>query len=155
MTLRRHWKLACSLFAAAIAGAIVGRLLPPFVLDDPFWREFWTGPPAAGLFALGGAGVAYGAAWLGTRASRKTAKRQEWWDRAEWALGLAMSDKDVDRIVGLEALKSLSSEATETEFKLILAVIEAVSGEGPEKTEANGNVDTATPLKDNRAKGGP
>lgn len=82
------------------------------------------------------------------------AKRQEWWDRAEWALGLAMSDKDVDRIVGLEALTSLSGEATETEFELILAVIEAVSGDGVESTVANGHVDTATQVQDNAAKGG-
>ena len=57
-------------------------------------------------------------------------ERQEWWDRAEWALTLARSDKYVDRIIGLEALTALSSEATRTEYRLILAVTEAVSGEG-------------------------
>lgn len=149
MTLGRRWKLVCYLLGAAVAGAIIGRLFPPFVLDDPFWRDFWSGPPVAGIFALGGAGIAYGAALLGAKTSRTAAKRQEWWDRAEWALTLARSDKYVDRIIGLEALTALSSEATRTEYRLILAVTEAVSGEGVESRDPVGDVDTPPRVRDN------
>lgn len=148
------WKFLCTLLAAAVIGASIGRIMPPFVLDHPFWREFWSGPPAAGLFALGGAFIAYWAARLGAKTSRTAAKRQEWWDRAEWALTLARSDEDVDRIIGLEALTALSDEATKTEYALILSVIEAVSGRGVESSVSNEDMDTMLPVQDDSTKGG-
>ncbi len=145
----QRWKLGLCLLGAAAVGSIFGRLMPPFVVDVPFWREFWSGPPVAGLFALAGAGVAYGAARVGAKTSRTAAQRQEWWDRAEWALTLAMSDKDVERIVGLEALTAMTGDATQTEFAMILAVTEAVSGEGVEIAEPDGAVDITPQMPDN------
>lgn len=125
-----RWKwIAVACVVGAAAGAILRGLLPPFVLDDPFWRDFFSGPPTAGLFAVVGAVIAYLAARAGARATRKGAERQEWWDRAEWALNLARSDESVDRIIGLRALGPLSDEATETEFEMILAVTTAVTGD--------------------------
>lgn len=126
-----------------------GRLLPPFVVDLPFWREFWSGPPVAGLFPPAGAGVAYGAARVGAKTSRTAAQRQEWWDPAEWALTLALSDKDAERIVKLEALTAMTDDATQTEFAMILAVTEAVSGQGVEITEPEGAVDITPQMPGN------
>jgi len=110
------------------AGALARGFFPPFVLDEPFWREFWSGPPAAGVFALLGAVVAFGASRVGARTVRRGAERQEWWNRAEWALDLARSDKRVDRIIGLRALDALDTVATEIESAIVLAVTSAATG---------------------------
>lgn len=118
-------------FALAIgvaSGATVRGVLPPFVLDDPFWRSFWSGPPAAGIFALLGAGLAFAAGRVAARTARHSSERQEWWDRAEWAMNLARSDNVSDRFVGLRTLAALKDEATEMELQMIVAVTEAVVG---------------------------
>jgi len=93
-----------------------------------FWREFWTGPPAAGIFALLGAGVAYMAARVAARAARKAALRQEWWDRASWALDLARSDDGASRVIGLRALEALEPDANEAESLMLFAVVDTVTG---------------------------
>ena len=126
-TRKRSWIVTAVI--SAIVGAIVRGFLPPFVLDDPFWRDFLTGPPIAGLFALGGAGVAYLAARVGADISRRGDEREEWWARAEWALNLARSDRHVDRVIGLRALEALRAQATRTEYQMMLSVTEAVTGD--------------------------
>ncbi|APF34910.1 hypothetical protein [Microbacterium paludicola] len=127
-----------------VAGGTVGWFIrnasDPFVLDDLFWRDFWSGPPAAGIFAVVAAGIAYFAARHGARETRRTAERSQWWDRAEWALDLARSDERVDRIIGLRALEEMKEGANETEGKLIVAVTTSVTGDvdvdnGPDPAE--------------------
>ena len=76
---------AVAVVCGALAGVVIG-LVTRGVVDESFVRDFWTGPPAAGIFALIGAGLAYGAATVAARVSRRSAERQEWWDRAKWAL---------------------------------------------------------------------
>lgn len=131
MLFRRSTTLLGGLSAIlGVAAGAVGRgFFPPFVLDDPFWREFWSGPPAAGIFALLGAGVAFSAARVAARTARQGSERQEWWDRAEWAMNLARADNLSDRFVGLRTLAALKEEATEMELQMIVAVIEAVVGD--------------------------
>lgn len=107
---------------AALIGALVRGFLPPFVLDDPFWRDFWSGPPAAGIFALLGAGVAFGAAAITVRTARRNALRDQWWERAEWALTQVMSSDPASVEIGLRALEVLNAEATPTEGDMIAAV---------------------------------
>ena len=139
----REWRrVVLAAIVGAAVGAVVRGLLPPFVVDEGFWRDFLTGPPAAGLFALVGAGVAYAAARVAARTARRGAERQEWWNRAEWALNLARSDKQVDRLIGLRALEALTDEATQTEYALILAVT----------TEVTGDVDTGDATTENEAR---
>ena len=125
-----------------LIGVIVGMLLPPVVLDDPFWRAFWSGPPVAGIFAVIGAAIAYTAAYVAARTSRIGAEREEWWDRAEWALNLARADGRGDRLVGLRALEGLKDQATQSELAMILAVTEAVQGD-------TSNVDNDSDQADN------
>lgn len=120
-TVRAKWVIILA-SGAAVLGALVGRCFPPFVLDSPFWRDFWSGPPAAGLFAVLGAFVAFGAARVAASTAKRAAKREEWWDRAEWALNLAMSDKGSDRDVGLAAIEIVIQEATDTEAEMVNAV---------------------------------
>lgn len=120
-TWRFRW-LALVAVVASFVGALVGRCFSPFVLDSPFWREFWSGPPVAGLFAVAGAFIAFVAAQVAANTARQAAKRDEWWDRAEWALNLAMSDKGSDRDAGLAAIEIVLLEATDTEADMVNAV---------------------------------
>jgi hypothetical protein len=115
---------------AAGVGFGVRSVLPPFVLDDPFWRAFWSGPPVAGLFAVVAAGVAFFPAFWSALIARENAAREQWWKRAEWALGQAGSDKQTDREVANVALVALLKEATEAEGAMIYRTIENLQGEG-------------------------
>lgn len=114
--------------AAGAAGAVLRGLLPPFVVDAPFWRAFLSGPPAAGLFAVLAAGIAFYPAYRSTRIARENAAREQWWNRAEWALGLAASSTDTDRQVANEALLALLEEATDMESRMILGVTGDLQG---------------------------
>lgn len=132
------WRRAIGLLVIAFAlGAIARGFLPPFVLDDPFWRAFWSGPPAAGVFALLGAGVAYLAARVAAAAARRSARRQEWWDRAEWALTHAMAADSRSRDVGLAALEALMEEATTTEGAMINSVTSLILGSETDVVDAS------------------
>jgi hypothetical protein len=99
-------------------------------LDDQLWRAFVTGPPMAGVFAVIAALIALAAAHGSARVARDAAARQEWWDRAEWALGLATSDVHVDRIIGGRALEGLAPDATRSEMAMIIAVQNVVTPPG-------------------------
>lgn len=131
------WRRAIGLVIAAFVVGVISRgFFPPFVLDDPFWRAFWSGPPAAGVFALIGAGVAYLAARVAAATARRSARRQEWWDRAEWALTHAMAKDGRSRDVGLAALEVLIEEATTTEGAMIDSVTSLILGPEPEVVDA-------------------
>ncbi|GAA1883585.1 hypothetical protein GCM10009715_32430 [Paeniglutamicibacter psychrophenolicus] len=116
---RKWWSNFAAGVGGATLGAVFGRLLPPFVLDDPFWRSFWVSPAVGGLAAVAAAGIAFGAAWQTVRASSRGARRQEWWYRAEWALNLAVADEGKARDVGIRVLEVLNKEATETEAQIL------------------------------------
>lgn len=118
---RWGYLLAGAVFGA-VAGAIWRGYQAPFVIDDPFWRDFLTGPPAAGAFALAGAIVAYVAARTAASTAKRSALRNEWWDRTEWALTQVMSDDEDARNVGMAALDVLARQATPTEGDMIDAV---------------------------------
>ena len=136
---KRWWKPLSLVVLGVTIGGIGRGFLPPFELDDPFWRDFWSGPPTAGIFAVIGAGVAFAAALLGARTARRAAERQEWWDRAEWALTLARSDQSADRVIGLSALRALVRDATETEEEMVIAVVSTVTGVMDSKSEVGEN----------------
>lgn len=131
------------LFSAA-AGAILGYVLrgfqPPFVVDDLFWRDVLTGPPIAGVFAVVAAAVAFFPAYRSTAIAHANAVREQWWKRAEWALGLAGSDDLTDREVANDALNALLDEATATEGRMIIRTIQNLQSRAtmdtlPEATE--------------------
>lgn len=120
-----------------LLGAFIRGLRPPFVIDDPLVREFITSPAMAGLFALLGAIVAFAAAMLSSRASRRAAQRQEWWDRAQWALQLATSTDSRDRDLGLRALEVISLDATPNEVAMIDAVTDSLLPAPPPGVDGN------------------
>lgn len=124
-----------ALVVGLVAGVVLSALARGFVLDDPFWRAFLSGPPAAGLFAVIAACVAFFPAFRSTRIARENAAREQWWKRAEWALGMAGSDSEVDREVANDALIALFSEATQTEAAMVWRTISNL--------QDGGDVDTA------------
>lgn len=139
----RWWRAVVVVPFAVLAGVVLRGFLPPFEMDDPFWRDFWSGPPAAGILAVVAALIAFNPARRSSRVAKDSADRQAWWDRAEWALERASSDKRADRLTGFRALRALSGDATKIEFEMIIAVIEAIAPE----------VDAAGAEADNSAKG--
>tara|TARA_Y100001949_G_C15759726_1_gene231627 strand:- start:235 stop:558 length:324 start_codon:yes stop_codon:yes gene_type:complete len=84
----------------------------------------------AGLFAIVAAVIAFYPAYRSTRIARENAAREQWWKRAEWALGQAGSDNQTDREVANDALVALLSDATETEGAMIVRTIENLQGAG-------------------------
>jgi hypothetical protein len=124
---KRYWQISSvNLVLIAglslLTGITVRSLLPPFVVDKGFWFEFLTGPPIGGAFAVVAAVVAYIAATRAASVARRAAERQSWWDRAEWALNLVVSDRSADRDAGLLACEELLADATEIEGGIIVAV---------------------------------
>lgn len=138
---RRGWLLGGVAVGSAILGGLLRGFMPPFVLDEPFWRDFWSGPPAAGLFAVVAAVIAFYPAFRSTLIARENAAREQWWKRAEWALGLAGSDSQTDREVANDALVALLNDATETEGKMIYRTIENL--------QTSGDVDTKNKSAEN------
>lgn len=119
---KAHWLRVVSMVVCGLIGAAVGRLLPPFVLDQEFWRTFWVSPAVGGLAVVLAALIAFGAARQSARVSIRSAQRQEWWYRAEWALNMAVADEGKSRDTGIRVLEVLIEDATETEAQIIAAV---------------------------------
>lgn len=120
---RRYWVHLTVGTSGLLVGGVIGRLLPPFILDDPFWRSFWVSPAVGGMAAVVAAVIAFCAAKQSARASSRGARRQEWWYRAEWALKLAATDEDKPRDTGIRVLEVLLQDATEIDAQIIDAVI--------------------------------
>lgn len=146
--------LAVVAVPAFLLGLAVAKFIPIAGGTD-FWNDFFIGPPAAGLFALAAAGVAFLSARTGTKAVRETAlkntetllenaRRQEWWNRAEWALNLATSDNTSNRAVGIETLRLMLLDAEPQEAAMVKKVIDDVasgvykSSAKPVETSDNG-----------------
>lgn len=108
-------------------GAIGGRLFPPFVLDEGFWRDFVTSAGFGGVAALAAAAIAFGAAWYTSHRSTLNAaadrrqrdiaaeddrlqrevadQRAQWWARFTWATERALDPRH--RNVGLVSMIGL------------------------------------------------
>ncbi|MCS5723420.1 hypothetical protein N1028_18705 [Herbiconiux sp. CPCC 203407] len=121
---RPGWRYTAISVLSISLGFGVRSLLPPFVIDDVLWREMLVGPPLAGVFAVVAATIAFFPAFRSTRITRENAAREQWWKRAEWALGQAGSDSRTGREVANDALVALSEEATRMEFRMIFRTIE-------------------------------
>ncbi|WP_404289204.1 hypothetical protein [Glutamicibacter arilaitensis] len=123
-----------------VVGFVIARVLPPFVLDDLFWRDFLSGPPVTGIFALIAAVVAFAAAKHSAKVARRNAEEQEWWNRAEWALKMAASDNGLQRVAGLTAISVMISGPKQREDALLLEVAVAIEKYSPENdVDATGN----------------
>lgn len=115
-------------------GIIVGRLFPPFVLDEGFWRSFITSAGFGGVMAVIAAAIAYAAARHSAKSARAQAeedrkqrklsdRKEQWWARAEWALNQVVRG---DSEIGYRLLNALgeSEWADEHEADVIAAATE-------------------------------
>lgn len=128
---RRAWTLAVVAVAAVGTGYGLRSAFPPYmivttpvVIDEALWRAAISGPPMAGLFAIIAAIIAFTPAMRSTAIARENAAREQWWNRAKWALDLAGSDDQDDREVANAALKALLPEGTRVEGAMIIRTIE-------------------------------
>lgn len=112
----------------------MGRMFPPFVLDDSFWRTFFTSAGFGGVMAVIAATIAYLAARHSAKSARTQAtadrdqrnlsdRKEQWWARAEWALNQVASG---DAELGYRMLDALgqSEWAEEHEADIIAAATE-------------------------------
>jgi hypothetical protein len=120
------------------SGAAARNAAEPFVVDGPFWRDFLTGPPAAGLFAIVAACIAFFPALRTAQIARSNSAREQWWLRAQWALGLATSNRVEEREISKDALVALSAEATELEMGMIVRLIADLQPRSPVDTHGDG-----------------
>lgn len=86
------------------------------VVADPDWLRY-----AAAFAPLLAAVIAGSIAWRTLAQRREADRRDQWWKRTQWAIGLAM-DHDFSRaIVGLVALKHLAASdlCTDDDYELL------------------------------------
>lgn len=97
------------------------------LFDAAGWREFALSPGFGGLAAVIAASIAYAGVRRTTRHQREAARKQQWWERAHWALDLTLQDDLEARLVGLNVLDALaeSGYAAEHEIELVLAATES------------------------------
>ncbi|WP_284329587.1 hypothetical protein [Demequina litorisediminis] len=111
-----------------MGGASIGwgasALIGPWTPEKDFWHPFLTGPPAAGLFALVGAVIAYFAAGKASQVARDTGAREAWWSRAGWAIEMARADAVADRLLGIRALGVLIDSGSEEDGEMIVGFLE-------------------------------
>lgn len=134
---RRRWiaVTAGALVVGLILGAVIGRVVWPWSVGDDFWFAFWTGAPMAGILAIIAALIAFGPAYRSTRIAQENGAREQWWNRAQWALEMAASSRQSDREVANEALLALSAEATPMELAMITKTIAQLQDAGTEEGE--------------------
>jgi hypothetical protein len=88
------------------------------------WVLGWVQSPGfGGAAAVVAAVVAFGAAWHQSQVQRESQRKEQWWNRAEWALNLTLSESAETRTVGFQTLKALSQSewAAEHEGDVIAA----------------------------------
>jgi hypothetical protein len=131
------WRAVVLVVIALLVGALIRGFFPPFVLDDPFWRSFFTSAGFGGSAAVLAALIAYAAARQAANTTRVQAeadrevterrdRKAQWWLRAEWALNQVTSGTTERAEVGQKVLEALAGSewAEEHEFDIIAAATE-------------------------------
>ena len=108
--LRRNW---AALLVAAMLGAVIGRLFPPFVLDHGFWREFFLSSALGGLAAVAAAVIAYAASRQASIRSLQGIQAQEWWKQFEWVASIMKTGDALNQNLALSVLALLGKEAAD------------------------------------------
>lgn len=108
-------------------GAVVGRLLPPFVIDQTFLRDFLISPGCAGVLALAAALIALLPALRKLEDERTHAKNVEWREFIMWAIDLARSESDRDVMLGLHVCQHIVQKGLDDREKNADAIIIALA----------------------------
>jgi len=146
--------------ALVLAGAVVGRLFPPFVVDWPWVGTFVTSPGLGGLAAVCAAVIALSAALYTSRRSAAVAtadreqrerlakidraqrevaeQRAQWWTRFTWAADHAVHDETAE--LGISVLLELIDQewVTVEDNQIAIAVADVIQpAEGSVADEAD------------------
>lgn len=139
MKTRAATALVISVGVAGLAiGAVVGRLFPPFVVDDAFWRAFLTSAGLGGVAAflaavVAFAGVFYNARRVADNAERDRQQRQladareQFWTRFTWAAERAVDPDKAE--LGILVLSELIEQpwVTIEDNEVAVAIADVVS----------------------------
>jgi hypothetical protein len=123
--------LVVAVIVGAIAGGWVCRsgALP----DAKTWRTVgswlsdWIRTAGfGGAAAVLAAAIAYAGVRRNVRVQREASRKEQWWDRAKWALDLTLSEIPEERVVGFAVLDALADSewAQEHESDVIAAATE-------------------------------
>jgi hypothetical protein len=89
------------------------------------WAQWVMSPGFGGLAAVVAAVVAFIGVSRTVKAQREANRKQQWWERARWALDLTLEDDSTTRAIGFEVLDALarSEYASEHEAEVIDAAV--------------------------------
>jgi hypothetical protein len=115
-------------------------------VQDFSFAQWLMSPGFGGTAAVMAAIIAWAGVSKSVKAQRQVTRKQQWWERARWALDLTLDDDSTTRAVGFEVLGALAQSewATEHEADVIDAAI-AATLDGYDATDPNdttGNPDT-------------
>lgn len=106
------WLLAT---IGAVAGVIVGLIIPPPYPDGQWWGTFLTSAGFGGSLAVIGASIAAAIAFYNSRSDRRQKQDADalaqWWGRFTWACEKAVSTKRGESEMGLSVLTALIDAA--------------------------------------------
>lgn len=91
------------------------------------WLSEWIRTPGfGGAAAVVAAAIAYAGVRRNARVQREASRKEQWWDRAKWALDLTLSNVPEEREVGYAMLDALADSewAQEHESDVIAAATE-------------------------------
>lgn len=156
---RRAWPFALTAVIAAGVGSFIGRLFPPFVINDVFWKDFLTSAGFGGLAAFLAALIALCAAWYTSHRSAQNAaadrnqrdvateddrlqrevadQRSQWWARFTWATERALDPTSRD--VGVASMIGLVGHpwASAQDADIAIAVADVLDQMDTEATESS------------------
>lgn len=91
------------------------------------WLDAWVRTPgSAGTAAVAAALIALRGVKVNADTQREATRKEQWWERARWALDLTLSENTQDREVGFAVLDALADSewAKEHESDVIEAATE-------------------------------
>jgi hypothetical protein len=96
-------------------------------VTDFSFAQWLMSPGFGGTAAVVAAGIAWAGVNKSVKAQRQVNRKQQWWERARWALDLTLNDDSITRAVGFEVLDALANSewATEHETDVIDAAVAA------------------------------
>lgn len=94
-------------------------------MTDFTFGQWLMSPGFGGLAAVLAATIAFLGVSRNVKVQREANRKQQWWERARWALDLTLNDDSTTRTVGFEVLDALAGSewAREHEYDVIEAAI--------------------------------
>ena len=121
----------------------IDTILDAGVTDFTF-GQWLMSPGFGGLAAVAAASIAFFGVSRNVKVQREANRKQQWWERAKWALDLTLNDDSTTRTVGFEVLDALASSewAREHEYDVIEAAVGPTLEAYEEQARADEGTDT-------------